>query len=665
MELRNRLTKAGYLVLVLFLFCLGQMFAASCGDVDSSGDINIVDALRTAQYSVGLDPANFDPAVADVDANGVINIVDALRIAQYYVGLVTELSCSSSGQDPIFSGGPYTLDDSNYVDLPDGLTNNLGDFSIACWVHLNSLDNWSRIFDFGGDTNVFMMLTPASGSTGYPYFTITVSGNSGEQGINGTSALPTGSWQHLAVVLNGDTGILYINRQEVGRNTGITLNPSDLGETMNNYIGRSQWSNDPYLNASIDKFFVFDRALSASEVSSLGSNPPPAITPTPTPIATPTPTPGPTGTKWVGTWANAVYQVESSNMPPMGLANNTLRQIVRVSIGGSQIRLKFSNRLGNSSLVLNSVHLARSTGGSSINTGTDITVKFGGSESVTIPAGNTVTSDTFAYNLPAITNMAITIYFGSVPSVLSGHPGSRTTSYIKSGNAVASSSLSSASTTDHWYIIEGIDVLTENSARAVIGYGDSITDGRGTTTNAQNRWTDVLATRLQNNSATADKVGVLNEGIGGTLASGSGVNRFDIDVLGQSGKRYLIVLYGINDIIFAGASSSTVINAYKTYITKAHANNMLAYGGTLLPFGGYSDYTAAREQIRQEVNNWIRSTSAASGGFDAVVDFDAALRDPNTTNRLLRTYDSGDHLHPGPAGYQKMGETINLNLLAQ
>jgi hypothetical protein len=189
-------------------------------------------------------------------------------------------------QDPIWSGGPYTLNGtSDYVDLPDGLTNDLHDFSIACWVKLNTLDTWSRIFDFGGDTDVFMMLTPASGNTGYPYFTITISGNDGEQGIDGTSALPVGSWQHLAVTRSGNTGILYINTEEVGRNTGITLNPSDMGNTENNYIGRSQWSNDPYLNADIDKFVVYNRALSASEVSALGSTSP-EETPEPTPPAT-------------------------------------------------------------------------------------------------------------------------------------------------------------------------------------------------------------------------------------------------------------------------------------------------------------------------------------------------------------------------------------------
>jgi hypothetical protein len=184
----------------------------------------------------------------------------------------TPAPTGTPNQEPVFSGGPYTLNgSSDYVDLPDGLTSDLNDFSVACRVKLNSLDTWSRIFDFGGDTDVFMMLTPASGNTGYPYFTITTSGTDGEQGIDGTSALPTGSWQHLAVVKSGSTGILYINTEEIGRNTGMTLNPADLGTTTNNYIGRSQWSNDPYLNGEVDEFVVYNRALSASEVADLGS----------------------------------------------------------------------------------------------------------------------------------------------------------------------------------------------------------------------------------------------------------------------------------------------------------------------------------------------------------------------------------------------------------
>jgi arabinoxylan arabinofuranohydrolase len=188
-------------------------------------------------------------------------------------------------QEPIWSGGPYTLNGtSDYVDLPDGLTNDLYDFSIACWINLNSIDTWSRIFDFGGDTNIFMMLTPASGTTGYPYFCITLTGNDGEQGLNGPGALPTGSDQHFAITKSGSTAILYIDGQEVDRNTNMTLNPADMGNTLNNYIGRSQWEQDPYLSGEVDDFFVYNRAISASEVADLANSS--EITPEPT--ATPT-----------------------------------------------------------------------------------------------------------------------------------------------------------------------------------------------------------------------------------------------------------------------------------------------------------------------------------------------------------------------------------------
>jgi lysophospholipase L1-like esterase len=372
-------------------------------------------------------------------------------------------------------------------------------------------------------------------------------------------------------------------------------------------------------------------------------------------------------TQWVGTWGAAPQLTESSDMPTNSLSNNTLRQIVRVSIGGNQVRLKFSNEYGTTALTMNSVHLAVSTNGSSIDSTTDKVVTFGGNESVTVAAGGTVISDTLDYSLAAMTKMAITIYFGSAPNALTGHPGSRTTSYLQTGNAVTASSLTPIESPAHWYLITGIDVYTEESCKAIVTLGDSVTDGRGSTTDGNNRWTDCLATRLQANFATS-QIAMLNQGIGGNAVLSNGLGptaliRFDRDVLRQSGARYLIILEGINDI--GGATtdiSSSLINAYKTFITKAHAQNLLVYGGTILPCGNNSYYSALHEKIRRKVNTWIRDTSADNGGFDTVIDFDVALCDSTNTKDLASVYDSGDGLHPSVVGYQQMANIIDLSL---
>jgi lysophospholipase L1-like esterase len=375
---------------------------------------------------------------------------------------------------------------------------------------------------------------------------------------------------------------------------------------------------------------------------------------------------------WVGTWAASPYLVTPDNMPPSpGLSNNTLRQVVRVSIAGEKIRLKFSNEYGKTPLTMNSVHLAEAveSGKSSIKPNTDKVLKFQGNESVTIPAGATVVSDTLDYSLKQLTELAITIHFGSMPTELTGHPGSRTTSYIQAGNAVDVLTMSSAIPVERWYVSTGIDVVVaDNSYKAVVALGDSITDGRGVTTNANNRWTDVLASRLQGNSDTS-KVAVLNQGIGGNgLFGGLGpaaIKRFDRDALGQNGSRYLIIFEGINDIGGARDSdaelSTRMIDAYKNLISKAHEKNMLVYGGTITPCGGNSYYSDFHEQTRNKVNEWIRT----SGEFDAVIDFDVAIRDTNDPTKLLNTYDSGDHLHPNPEGYKKMGEAIDLKLFTK
>ena len=376
-------------------------------------------------------------------------------------------------------------------------------------------------------------------------------------------------------------------------------------------------------------------------------------------------TSSPQDTIWVGTWSTAQQLVEPHNMPPQpGLSNNTLRQIIRVSLGGDRLQAKFSNEFSTGPLTLKAVHIAASQGGSTIDPDTEVALKFEGKTEVTIESGSAVTSDPFSFPLQPRSHLAITIFFGDSPPDVTGHPGSRTTSYIYPGNAVSAVDLPDAVTTDHWYNINGIDVKAPPSAAAVAVLGNSITDGRGSGTNKQNRWPDELARRLQENSDTR-KVAVLNQGIGGNCVlrqclGPSALNRFQRDVLEQNGVRWLIILEGINDIGQAGetAIADKLINAYQQMIEQAHAEGILVYGATLLPFGNSFYDSIKRQKAWQKVNQWIRT----SGRFDAVIDLDKALRDPENPLHLLPAADTGDHLHPNETGHRLMAEAVDLTL---
>jgi len=340
-----------------------------------------------------------------------------------------------------------------------------------------------------------------------------------------------------------------------------------------------------------------------------------------------------------------------------------------VTLGGKHLRVRFSNAFGTNSITMNSVHVALAAGagggaGGSIAPATDQALTFHGAPSETLSAGETILSDPLDYDLPPLTNLAVTIVFGDVSATtITGHPGSRTTSFIQSGDAASVVSVPAAAKTAHWYVITGIDVLADAASRAIVILGDSITDGKGSTTDRNNRWPDVLAQRLSTNAPTAG-VAVLNMGIGGNgVFRGLGPSaqaRFERDVLNQSGARWLIVFEGVNDI-GGGASAQSLTNAYAQFVDRAHARTLRAYGATITPFGGNGYYTEAREAARQAVNTWIRN----SGKFDAVIDFDAVVRNPATLTNLLSTYDSGDGLHPNPAGYQAMADSIDLNLFAK
>jgi lysophospholipase L1-like esterase len=372
-------------------------------------------------------------------------------------------------------------------------------------------------------------------------------------------------------------------------------------------------------------------------------------------------------TAWVGTWACGPQLTETGNNPPApGLTGNTLRQVVFSSIGGSRLRLRLSNEFGDGPVTMNAVHVALSAGGGAIDACSDTALAFSGAASVTIAAGQAVFSDPFDFALPPLTKLAVTIAFGAVPTGITGHPGSRTTSYLATGNMVAAASLTVAASAEHWYYITGIDVMAGVASAAVVTLGDSITDGRGSTTDMNNRWPDALSRRLQANAATMNKVAVLNQGIGGNavLTGGLGptaMQRFARDVLGMRGVKWLIVFEGVNDIggSSSGAAVATqLINAFGQFVDMAHAQGIKAYGATISPFGGNSYYSADHELARATVNDWIRG----GGKFDQFIDLDAAVRDPANPLNLAAAYDSGDHLHLSPAGYQKMADAVDLTL---
>lgn len=373
--------------------------------------------------------------------------------------------------------------------------------------------------------------------------------------------------------------------------------------------------------------------------------------------------------KWVGTWSTAQQLVEPGNNPPSpGLSNNTLRQIVRVSIGGDSLRIRFSNEFSTSPVTLNSVTVALSKGNGVIDPSSERKIYFGGKTDVIMSRNSAVTSDPFQFNLPPRTDIAITIYFGNTSPDVTGHPGSRTTSYILPGNEISKVDFSNAVKTDHWYVINTIDVLASDSAAAVAIIGNSITDGRGSGTNKQNRWPDELARRLHENLAT-QQVAVLNQGIGGNCVlrnclGPSAISRLNRDVIKQSGVKWLIIFEGINDIGQAwgtqGAAkvAQDLIAAYSQMIDSARANGIIVYGATLMPFGGSSYDSPDRQNAWRTVNDWIRN----SGRFDAVIDLEKTLRDPANPSRMLPIADTGDHLHPNETGHRMIAESVDLAL---
>ena len=380
---------------------------------------------------------------------------------------------------------------------------------------------------------------------------------------------------------------------------------------------------------------------------------------------------------WVATWGSSQMRADGAdNLPKQPFDDATLRQVVRVSVGGMKLRLRLSNAFGNRPLVLRSVYVgpSRSSKTGSIDPHSQLPVLFDGNASVTIPAGAEYVSDAVLMTVPPLSDVTITILIDKAPSSITTHSGSRATSFLVSGNHVLDDQLSSPESFTHWYFLAGVEVQGIPNAVSVVTLGDSITDGHGASTDANDRWPDVLAARL-----SKAHIGVVNRGIGGNrvLEDGLGPNalaRFDRDVLATPGARYLIVLEGVNDL---GGLDRNEVHSLETHnalvrsleaafvqiVALAHSNGIAVFGGTVTPFRSSNYYHPSdqSEADRNALNQWIRT----SGVFDAVIDFDKAMRDSSQPGLLDPEVDSGDHLHPNAVGYKRMGELVPLDLFQQ
>ncbi len=364
---------------------------------------------------------------------------------------------------------------------------------------------------------------------------------------------------------------------------------------------------------------------------------------------------------WVATWASAQLAAGTNETPfNPALKENTVRQQIRVNIGGDKIRLTLSNQHGDIPATFESVHIAHlvSPDGNAIDTSTDTVVTFnGGSETVEIPNGETAVSDEIPFSFEALDDLAITMKLGKFAGATpTSHTGARCTTWIATGDHVSDESFTADGEMTSWYFISELDTWAPAGTKTVVLFGDSITDGYGSTPNKFERWSDELTRQLQANPDTKN-ITVANEGIGGNSVFGglgpAGRDRFDRDVLNIAGARYMILLLGINDIGYASEDiSDSMIEEYKIMIDKCHENGIRVYAGTILPVNGNGYYSDLHEQIRQKLNEWFRSSGS---GFDGVIDFDELLRNPDDPTYLIPEY-SNDNLHPSIAGYKKMGE---------
>jgi lysophospholipase L1-like esterase len=391
---------------------------------------------------------------------------------------------------------------------------------------------------------------------------------------------------------------------------------------------------------------------------------------------------------WVGTWATVPTAVPATNVTTF--ENQTIREIVHVSVGGDTVRVRLSNEFGGVPLLIGEAHVARRAAGSSggtIAAGSDRRLTFGGRSTVAIPAGAPMLTDPVSLGVPARSDLVVSLYLPQRTPGTTIHAFPFQDNLVAAGNVTGRASLPAASVIEAWYFLSGVAVRARGpGAGSVVALGDSITDGANTTTNANHRWPDLLAQRLQA-APGLTRLGVVNEGIAGnrllhdpnpppgSAAEGfaaffgpSALRRFDRDVGAQPGARFVVVLLGVNDLGHPGTvapvseavSAADIVGAHRQLIARAHERGLAIFGATITPFRNdtFGFFSPEHEAARQAVNRWIRS----SGEFDAVIDFDAALRDPAQPDQLLARYDSGDHLHPNDAGTAAMARAVPLRI---
>lgn len=375
-------------------------------------------------------------------------------------------------------------------------------------------------------------------------------------------------------------------------------------------------------------------------------------------------------TNWVGSWAASPMAIVAKPDQPSP-ADKTYRDIVHLSLGGKAVRVQLTNEFGTTSLTVGAAHVALSAEAGGIKPGSDHALTFGGRPSVTIPAGAMVLSDPLPIEVASLSDVAVSVYLPQQTiTTASCHALGSSTNYTATGDETAAVTLTDAKPVYSWCFVKGIDVQADKKAAAIITLGDSITDGARSTRDANNRWPNILAQRLLANKKTSH-LAVLNEGISGNriLHDQAGPNalaRFDRDVLAQSGVKYLIILESINDIGHATrlkdpedvVSAQDLILGLQQMAVRAHQHGIKIFGATLTPYEGAGYYSAEGEKVRQAINDWIRT----SKDLDGVIDFDKTVRDPAKPSWFSSTYDCGDHLHPGDAGYKAMGEAIDLKI---